>query len=338
MCGPPVRWGILGPGRVAGIFASDLRALPGAELLAVASRSQENARAFAVEHCIPRAYGGWARLAEDPDIDVVYVATPHAVHHAAAALMLDADKAVLCEKPMTLDAEQAADLASRARQRGVFLMEAMWTRFLPAIRRMTEMIAAGAIGEPRLLMADFGIQVAPDPGSRLWIPELGGGALLDVGVYVAWLARLILGPPVAVSASATLTPEGLDTTTTFTLSHAGGAQAALACSMVTDSPRAAVISGTEGRIVVPRRFYAAANFELWRGECMVKRVHAPYIGHGLAHEAAEVMRCRDAGLTESPLLPLAETIGVLRTLDEVRALIGVNYPVARVTAGGHDTV
>jgi predicted dehydrogenase len=334
----PARWGILGPGRAAGVFASDVRALPGAELVAVASRTEENARAFAAEHRIPRAHGSWVRLAEDPGVDVVYVATPHGLHHAAAAMMLDAGKAVLCEKPMTLDAEQAADLASRARQGGLFLMEGMWTRCLPAIRRMTEMIAAGAIGEPRLLTADFGIPAAPDPRNRLWIPELGGGALLDVGVYLASLARLILGPPTAVAASATLTPAGVDATTTFTLSHADGAQAALACSMVTDSQRAAVISGTEGRIVIPRRFYAATNFELWRGELMVERVHAPSIGHGLAHEVAEVMRCRDAGLTESPLMPLAESVGVLRTLDEVRALIGVHHPVARVTAGEHDTV
>jgi predicted dehydrogenase len=336
--GRPVRWGILGPGRVAGVFASDMRAIPGAELVAVASRTESNARAFAAQHHIPRAHGSWARLADDPDVDVVYVATPHAVHHAAVALLLDAGKAVLCEKPMTLDAGQATDLASRARNGGLFLMEAMWTRCLPAIRRMTEMIAAGAIGEPRLLTADFGIQVAPDPRSRLWIPELGGGALLDVGVYLASLARLILGPPTTVAASATLTTEGVDATTTFTLGHAGGAQAALACSMVSDSPRTAVISGTEGRIVVPRRFYAATNFELWRGEFMVERVHAPSIGHGLAHEVAEVMRCREAGLKESPLMPLTETVGVLRTLDEVRALIGVRYPAARVTAGEHDTV
>lgn len=336
--GSPARWGILGPGRAAGVFASDVRALPGAELVAVASRTEDSARAFAAEHGIPRAHGSWARLAEDPGVDVVYVATPHGLHHAAAALMLDAGKAVLCEKPMTLDAGQAADLAGRARQGGLFLMEGMWTRFLPAIRRMTETIAAGAIGEPRLLTADFGILSAPDPRNRLWIPELGGGALLDVGVYLASLARLILGPPTAVAASATLTPEGVDASTTFTLSHADGAQAALACSMVTDSQRAAVISGTEGRIVIPRRFYATTNFELWRGEVMVERVHAPSIGHGLAHEVAEVMRCRDAGLTQSPLMPLAESIGVLRTLDEVRALIGVHHPAARVTAGEHDTV
>lgn len=334
----PVSWGILGPGRAADVFASDVRTLPGAELAAVASRTEGNARAFAAEHRIPRAHGSWARLAEDPDVDVVYVAVPHALHHAAAALMLDAGKAVLCEKPIALDAGQAADLASRARHGGLFLMEGMWTRCLPAIRRMSEMIAAGAIGEPRLLIADFGMPSAPDPGNRLWIPELGGGALLDVGVYLASLARLILGPPTMVAASATLTAEGVDATTTFTLSHAGGAQAALACSMITDSQRSAVISGTEGRIVIPRRFYAATTFELWRGELMVERVRAPSIGHGLAHEVAEVMRCRAAGLTESPLMPLAESVGVLRTLDEVRALIGVRYPVAGLRAGDHDTV
>jgi len=331
-----VGWGIVGTGRVAGIFASDIRALSGAELLAVASRTEENARAFAARHCIPRRYGSWARLAEDPDVEVVYVATPHAAHHAATTLMLDAGKAVLCEKPMTLDAAQANDLATRAQRHGIFLMEAMWTRCLPAIRRMTEMIKAGAIGEPRLLTADLGIKAPSDRRHRLWIPDLGGGALLDTGVYLASFARMILGPPTAVTASATLTADGVDATTTFTLSHADGAMAALACSIVTDSARGAVISGSEGRILLPRRFYASAGFELWRGEELTERVHAPYIGHGLAHEAAETMRCREAGLTQSPLIPLAETAGVLGTLDQVRALIGVDYPMTRVAEGGNE--
>jgi predicted dehydrogenase len=337
MTSHPVRWGILGTGRVAGIFASDIRALPGAELVAVASRTEENARAFAAQHCILRRYGSWARLAEDPDVEVVYVATPHAAHHAPTTLMLDAGKAVLCEKPLTLDAAQANDLAKRAQQQGIFLMEAMWTRCLPAIRRMTDMIKAGAIGEPRLLTADFGIKAPSDPRNRFWNPDLGGGALLDTGVYLASFARMILGPPTAVTASARLTADGVDATTTFTLGHANGAMAALACSMVTDSARGAVISGSEGRILLPRRFYASAGFELWRGEELIERIHAPYIGHGLAHEAAEIMRCRDAGLTESPLIPLAETAGVLGTLDQVRALIGVDYSMTRVAEGEYGT-
>lgn len=333
MTSNPVRWAILGPGRIAGMFASDVRALPGTELVAVASRTAENARAFAAEHGIPRAHGSWQQLADDPGVDVVYVATPHAAHHAAAALMLAAGKAVLCEKPLALSAGQAADLAARARQQGTFLMEGMWTRCLPAIRRLTAMISAGAIGEPRLLAADFGIRVPADPANRLWIPALGGGALLDVGVYLVSLARLILGAPAGVTASAELTAEKIDATTAVTLSHGSGAVAALACSMVTDSPRTAAISGTEGRIVIPRRFYAAASFELWRGETLVERVHAPYIGHGLAHEVAEVMRCLGAGLTESPLMPPGESTAVLGTMDQVRAQTGVDYPVLHQPAG-----
>lgn len=321
----PTRWGILATGRIAGMFAEDIRTLEGAELTAVASRSKERACAFADRHGIPRRYGSWAQLAEDPEVDVVYIATPHVAHHPAASLMLEAGKSVLCEKPMALDAAQAADLADRAQRHGVFLMEAMWTLCLPAVRKMTEMIAAGAIGEPRLVVADFGFTGSDDPRHRLRDPALGGGALLDIGVYLAALSHLVLGTPTAVTAAATLTPQGVDAATAFTLSHASGALAMLTCSIVCETPRSAVICGTNGMIQLDH-FYAASGFDLWRSRRLAEQVSAPYTGHGLAPQAAEVMRCRREGLTESPLVPLSATVAVLRTLDQVRSQVGIRYP------------
>jgi predicted dehydrogenase len=321
----PTRWGILATGHIAGMFAEDIRMLEGAELTAVASRSKEQAGAFADAHGIPRHYGSWAQLAEDPEVDVVYVATPHVAHHPATSLMLEAGKSVLCEKPLALDAVQAADLVDLAKRHDVFLMEAMWTLCLPAIRKMTEMIAAGAIGEPRLVMADFGFTGSDDPRHRLRDPALGGGALLDIGVYLAALSHLVLGPPTAVTAAATLTPEGVDAATAFTLSHASGALAMLTCSIVCETPRSAVICGTDGMIQLSH-FYAASGFELRQNRHLPEQVSAPYSGHGLAPQAAEVMRCRREGLTESPLAPLSATVAVLRTLDQVRNQVGVRYP------------
>lgn len=309
-------------GQIAAAFTEDLRMLPAAEVAAVGSRSLDRARAFAARHGIPRAYGDWRELAADPGVDVVYVATPHAAHHGVSAVMLEAGKAVLCEKPLALNTGQASDLVGRARRRGVFLMEAMWTRCLPAIRAMTAVIASGDIGEPRLVVADFGFTGPDDPRHRLRDPSQGGGALLDIGVYLASLAHLVLGPPAGVIAAATLTPEGVDAATTMMLTYQSGALASLACSIVAQTPTVAAICGTAGQIVLGRRFYAPAGFQLWHGDRVTRQVRAPYRGHGLAHEAEEVMRCLAEGRTESPLVPLTASVSVLGTLDQARAQAG----------------
>jgi predicted dehydrogenase len=321
-----IRWGILATGGIAARFTEDLLTLDDAEVAAVASRSLDTATAFADRYGIPRAYGSWAELAADPDIDIVYVATPHSSHHAASALCLDAGKAVLCEKPLTLDAAQAEDLIRRAQARGVFFMEAVWTRCVPAIRRVQEVIASGAIGEPRLVVGDFSIAAEVGPEHRLRNPELGGGALLDLGIYPLTIARLFLGEPSAVSAVATLTPEGVDETTSVTLTHPGGALAALTCSITADGTWSASIAGTEGRIDLGRRYTAPAGFTISRGDEEIERVDAPYLGGGMVHEAIEAQRCLREGLLESPLVPWSETLGVMRTMDTARAQIGVVYP------------
>jgi predicted dehydrogenase len=364
------RWGILATGNIAAAFAADLARTPGAELVAVGSRSQAAADGFARRHAVPRAYGSWAELAGDPDIDVVYVATPHSAHYAASALCLEGGKAVLCEKPFTLDLASATALVELAAQRDLFLMEAMWMRTNPAIRRLVELVAHGAIGEVRAVHADFGLAEDLPPTHRLRTRELGGGALLDLGVYPVTFAHLLLGEPADISAWAQLSPEGIDENTAMLFGYGRphvprspstdmrpsrphvprspttdmrpsrphvprspttdmrpntGALATLTCSLVADTPRVAAVSGTRGRIELARGFFRPDAFRLYRGD-FPETVRIPYDGDGYVHEALEVQRCLAAGLRESPLVPLSDTLAVMRTLDAVRSLIGVSYP------------
>jgi predicted dehydrogenase len=321
----PIRWGILATGGIAAKFTEDLARLPDAEVAAVGSRSLAAAEAFAATHGIPRAYGTWQELAADPEVDVVYVATPHSAHHAATTICLDAGKPVLCEKPFTLDVATTQDLISLARSRGLFLMEAMWMRTNPAIRRVAEVVADGTIGEVRHIAADFGLAGPFPPGHRLRAPELGGGALLDLGVYPVTFAHLFLGPPQYVTAWASLLPEGTDENTGIVLGYAGGAVATLHCGLRGETGQRATITGTDGRVELPRGFFHPDRFTVVRGGEVTETL-MPLEGNGMGHEAEEVMRCLRAGLLESPVIPLAATLEVMSTLDAVRAQIGVRYP------------
>lgn len=321
----PVRWGILATGGIANSFAEDLALLPDAQIAAVGSRSQEAADAFAARHRIPRAYGSWAALAADPDVDVIYVATPHSNHHAAASVCLRAGKPVLVEKPFTLDTATSEDLFAQARAAGVFALEAMWTRINPVIRRIGELVDSGAIGEITHVSADFGLQGPIAPEHRLRAPELGGGALLDLGVYTVTFAQLFLGVPDRVSAFASLTPEGTDENTAIILGYDSGAVATLQCGFVGATPQRATITGTAGRVEVDRHFYKPSAFTMFSADGRGTRVEVPIRGNGLGYQAEEVMRCLRAGELESPLVPHSATLEVMRTLDAVRAQIGVSY-------------
>ncbi|MFI7403841.1 Gfo/Idh/MocA family protein [Streptomyces sp. NPDC049541] len=324
----PVRWGVLATGGIAHAFAEDLRLIPDdAELVAVGSRSTDAARRFASRHGIARAHGSWQDLAVDPEVDVVYVATPHSAHRAAAALCLEAGKAVLCEKPLTLNLAQAQDLVTLARKRNVFLMEAMWTYVNPAVLRMRELIADGAIGEIRSVHADFSITVPYDATHRLHDPAQGGGAVLDLGVYPVSFAHLLLGAPDAVSAWAHLNQGGVDDNTGILLGYDSGAVAVLSCSLSTETAQHASVNGTLGRIEFARDFFHAGGFALHRRGHEPEEIRLPASpGNGYTHEALEVARCLRAGLTESPYVPLDGTLAVMATLDAVRTSIGVRYP------------
>ena len=319
------RWGILATGGIAAAFASDLPLLPDAEVVAVGSRSLEAAQAFAAQHGIPRAHGSWTDLAEDPDVDVVYVATPHAFHYAAALLCVQAGKAVLCEKPFTLDQPTSRELIDAARTRGTFLMEAMWMRCNPAILRMVDLIKDGAIGEVTTVQADFGVAGPFPPEHRMRARALGGGALLDLGIYPISLAHLILGAPDHIRSWAKLGPEGVDENTGIIFGYDSGAVATLTTGMVGQTPVAASITGTTGRIDLPDPFFRPPAIVLHRAGKDPEEIPSDMAGRGYQHEAAEVQRCLSEGLLESPLVPHAVTLEIMGLLDQIRAQLGVYY-------------
>ncbi|MFF7393952.1 Gfo/Idh/MocA family protein [Streptomyces scabiei] len=324
-----VRWGILATGGIAAAFTADLVDLPDAEVVAVASRSEDSAKAFAERFGIPRAYGDWRALAEDTDVDVVYVATPHSAHRTAAGMCLEAGRNVLCEKPFTLNVREAEELVALARERGRFLMEAMWTYCNPVVRRLAAMVRDGAIGEVRTVHADFGILGPLASSHRLRDPAQGGGALLDLGVYPVSFAHLLLGEPSEIMAKAVLSEDGIDLQTGALLSWENGALASVHCSIVGGTATSASVTGSEGRIDVPDGFFFADRFVLHReGRDPQTFAADPADGprNSFRHEAREVMRALRAGETESPLVPLDGTLAVMRTLDAIRDRIGVRYP------------
>ncbi|WP_328870914.1 Gfo/Idh/MocA family oxidoreductase [Streptomyces sp. NBC_00287] len=324
-----VRWGILATGGIAATFTADLVDMPDAEVVAVASRSQESADAFAERFGIERAYGDWAALAADEDIDVVYVATPHSAHRAAAGLCLEAGRNVLCEKAFTLNAREAEELVALANGRGSFLMEAMWMYCNPLIRRLKTLIDDGAIGEVRHVQADFGLAGPFPPSHRLRDPAQGGGALLDLGVYPVSFAQLLLGEPSDIVARAVLSDESVDLQTGALLSWESGALASVHCSIIGGTATSASVTGSRGRIDIPYGFFFPDHFVLHRDGRDPEKVTAdPADGPraSLRHEAAEVMRALRAGETESPLVPLDGTLAVMRTLDTIRDRVGVRYP------------
>ncbi|MFH8803489.1 Gfo/Idh/MocA family protein [Streptomyces sp. NPDC017936] len=324
-----VRWGILATGGIAAAFTADLIDLPDAEVVAVGSRSETSARAFADRFGIPRAHGDWEALAWDEDIDVVYVATPHSAHRTAAGLCLKAGRNVLCEKPFTLNVREAEELVALARDNGRFLMEAMWMYCNPLIRRLKALVDDGAIGEVRTVQADFGLEGPFPPAHRLRDPAQGGGALLDLGVYPVSFAQLLLGEPAGISAQAVLSAEGVDLQTAAALSWESGALAALHCSLVGGTGASASVTGSRGRIDIPSGFFHPDRLVLHRaGRDPEEFTADPADGPRATfrHEAREVMRAIRAGETESPLVPLDGTLAVMRTLDTIRRRIGVAYP------------
>ncbi|GAA2647593.1 Gfo/Idh/MocA family protein [Paractinoplanes durhamensis] len=325
MTAQKVRWGIVGPGGIAAQFAKDLPLVEGAELAAVGSRSAETAAAFAERYGFARSYGSYAELAADPEVDVVYVATPHAQHLAAALTCIEGGKGVLVEKPITLDLSSAAQLVQAAHANGVFLMEAMWMRLNPAVRKIHELVEEGAIGWVSAIHADFGLQGPFEPEHRLRNPQLGGGALLDLGVYPINLAHLIMGAPTSVQAWAHLTPEGVDENTGVLLGWQPGAIAALTCSINGESRNAASITGTDGRIDIPPGFFVPRSFVLNRPGRDPETFDFPFEGSGYQFEAAEVQRSILAGELESPLMPHATTLEIMGLLDTIRDEIGVAY-------------
>jgi predicted dehydrogenase len=329
-----LRWGVVGTGGIAAKFVADLGLLPDAEVVAVGSRSVGGAESFGDRFEIDRRHGSYADLVADPDIDAVYIATPHPFHAEHALLAIAAGKPVLVEKPFTMNACEARAVVDAARAAGVFCMEAMWTRFLPHMIRLRELLTEGAIGEVLALSADQGMRFEPDPEHRLFAPELGGGALLDLGIYPFSFASMVLGEPQTVRASATPAFTGVDQTTSAVLTYPGGAHAVLICTSAAATPMRAWIAGSQGRIDIDRPWYQASSFTLTRADGRTERFETPDgvvqdvaqgRAKGMRFEAAEMARCLRAGLLESPMMPLDETVTIIGTLDEVRDQIGLDY-------------
>ncbi len=321
-----IRWGILGPGRISHKFAEGLREAAGAELTAVGSRDQGRATAFAAEFGAPHAHGSYEDLAADPTVDAVYIGTPHAFHCEHTLLCLRQGKHALCEKALALNAGQAERMITAAREAGVVLMEAMWTRFLPAVIRARALALDGTIGEVRAVVADFGFHAAFDAKNRLFAPELGGGALLDLGVYPLNLAYLICGEPVEVQTMATLGTTGVDEEGAILLRHAGGQLSVLSCSLRVDTPREARILGTDGSITLCRPWWGATRIELRTRAGRDEVIDLPHRGGGYTHEAEAFMGMIRGGVTESEVMPLDESLAIMRTMDGLRGRWGVRYP------------
>ena len=324
----PVRWGILATGRIAGVFARGL-ADAGSDLVAAGSRRQETADAFGDEFRVPRRHASYEALAADPEVDVVYVSSPHPMHCENTLLLLEHGKAVLCEKPFTINAAEARRVIVEARRRQLFLMEAMWTRYIPAVARVRELIAAGAVGEPRMVQADFGFRAHLNPEGRLFNPDLGGGALLDIGIYVLSLASMVFGPrPRDVASTAHLGETGVDEQAGMTLRWPGGELAVLSCAVRTSTPGEARIFGTEGSLLLHSPFFKCSTLTLKRGD-EEERLEIPVEGNGYNYQALEVERCLREGRLESETMPLDESLALMELMDRLRAQWGLVYPTER---------
>jgi predicted dehydrogenase len=323
----PISWGIVSTGGIARAMAADLRLLGDARLTAVSSRSAQRAQAFADEFGVERAYGSVDDLLTDEDVDIVYVATPHAQHAAVVGAALDVGQAVLCEKTFTTSLADTEDLVQRARDRRIFCMEAMWTRFLPLVVRVREVIADGGIGDVRTVTADLGFVAPRDPRHRLWDPALGGGALLDLGVYPVAFAQMVLGEPDTVVAHGSLSPERVDAEAGLLLGWDGGARALLDMSLIAHSPGVATIVGTAGRLDLPPRFHHPNRLVHTRADGSVEEYEHDHEGRGYVPMLRTVQDCLRAGRTESQAMPLADTVAVMRILDRALRLLGVQYPI-----------
>jgi predicted dehydrogenase len=322
-----IRWGILGTGKIAKAFATALREVPDVELAAVASRSLDSATEFARQFGVQRAHGSYQALADDAGVDAIYIATPHAMHHENAIMCLNGGKALLVEKAFTLTRRQAQEIVDLARQRKLFVMEAMWTRFQPAILEAQRLVDMGEIGNVRNLQADLGFVADAGPEHRLFNPALGGGALLDLGIYPLSMAAFFLGPVKGARGYGELAPNGVDVQANFVLQHESGALSACSCSLNARTPATLSICGDKGFLRLHGRFHHAERFTVVLNDGGEQEFHFPRIGNGYAHEAMEVGRCLREGLLESPEMPLDESVSLMGVLDDLRAQLGVRYVV-----------
>lgn len=321
-----MKWGIIGCGRIAHLFAEGLKVLEDAELYAVASKTSGKAKDFAGKYNVSRYYSSYEELVKDPGVDVVYIATTHNFHYENAMLCLNNGKPVLCEKPFTINALQAEQLIKTAREKGLFIMEAMWTRFFPCIVELNRILEEKLIGDILMLRADFGIRRELDPDERKINPYLGGGALLDLGIYPVSFARMIFkSAPSKIMSSAWLGQTGVDEQSSYFFEYPGRQTALLFSSFIAEIPHEALIVGTEGHIRIKDFFHPEAmTIKFNNGE--ERAISKKVISTGYNYEAREVMDCILSGKLESEVMPLDETVEIIRTMDELREQWGLCYP------------
>jgi predicted dehydrogenase len=323
-----IRWGILGSGRIARKFAADLKLVHNSELIAIGSRSREAAEAFAQEFPVKYKHDSYESLVSNKEVDVIYIATPHNLHFENTVLCLNHNKAVLCEKPFAMNQQQAKGMIAMAREKNIFLMEALWTRFMPHFNQTIDMVRNGDIGVIKSILINFGFRPAPPVPKRLFDPGLGGGTMMDIGIYNVFMALSILGKPDAIEASMVPANTGVDEQCSVLFKYRNGAFAQLFSSFASDLATDADIAGNNGRIKLTTRFYEpSSTVEFYTGRVDSRQVIPVHkeAGFGYQYEARHVVECLEKGLTESPVRSHADTLLLMETLDDIRRIAGIRY-------------
>jgi len=321
-----IKWGILGTGRIASVFATALAEVENSELYAVGSRNAANAQQFATEYAIHKAYGSYQELVEDPEIDVIYVATPHNLHLENTLLALNHNKHVLCEKPLGVNRREVKILTEKAYEKKLFLMEALWSRFLPNILKTKELVESGVIGDVKLLTAFFSFKSDKGPEHRQFNIDLCGGTILDIGIYNMFLSYLLLGIPGEIAAIAGLSDTGVDTSSSYTFKYADDTLAVMYSSFLAESPTVAKIHGTKGKIVLEHKWFCPGNVKLLLNDGSEELFEFEPKGNGYEYEAQEVVNCILSGKTQSDVWSLNDSLQLAEIMDKVRKECGIVYP------------
>ncbi len=323
-----IKWGILGPGRIARAFAEGLRHTPEAELTAIGSRSLERAREFSHEWEVPQVFGSYEELASSSSVDAVYVAIPHSEHHDAVVLCLRNKKSVLCEKPLGVNAKQVGSMIQTAREEGVLLMEGMWSRFPPMMEKVRELALSGSLGEIRLLQADFGfLPKDKNPAGRLYNPNLAGGSVLDLGIYPLSFASMIMGSPTDFATLATMGETGVDEQASCILKYANGAHALLNSSLQCQSAQEAFLAGTKASLRIHKQCWKPQKISIhWHESDQLEEMSMPFAGNGFNYEARHFGELINLGKKESDIMPLSESLSICETMDGLRKAWAMKYP------------
>jgi predicted dehydrogenase len=320
-------WAILGCGKIARKFSNDLKTLPNARLYAASSRSIENAQSFASELGFEKAYGSYEEMVQDPNVDVVYIATPHSHHFEHSMLCLNHKKAVLCEKAFAINSKEVSQMIEASRKNNTFLMEAIWTMFQPSFQKAMEIVRSGELGALKMVHSDFAFNADYNPEKRLYNVELGGGSLLDIGIYPIFMTLMTLGKPSEIKTLASFCPTGAEESIMMSFAYPGGKIASLVSSFACHSSTQTEFSFENGFVRLNRRFYTPTTLTYWKSFEEEKILtFEKGVGFGYELEAAHVMKCLDAGKIESDLMPLSLSADLMEILDRVRKDAGIVFP------------